>query len=291
MYPMKSSLNLWWTPDEWFGDFMFACALYLEMKSFEGSLYSDLSDPEDFFHPQWFTWTEITKWWLLPDTGVSSRSIIFQQRTAKPDERIINSYSELLPACWKYSFLPYEHTSFESLGKDEWYNSGTQHYWGYAQRSHWGFWYETGRFNAEYGFQSFLNSVRCQHSVQKWMEAGLWHNETARNRVCRGNIHQSMQLLYMENPSGFMNLFTFSPTQARVVIHCRIKSLAESLQMYGEHFTGRWMIAGRHPPGRDYFETGALQYAVQKDSEIAVLSVPDKVGEEQHSSFRQRWYL
>lgn len=58
----------------------------------------------------------------------------------------------------KYTGIPYIHTSpLSNWGKAEFYNYGTQHYWGvwHGKDPIQDFGKKIGRFNAEYGFQSF----------------------------------------------------------------------------------------------------------------------------------------
>jgi beta-mannosidase len=58
----------------------------------------------------------------------------------------------------RYTNLPYVHTSpLSNWGKDSLYDHGTQHYWGvwHGKDPMLDFAKKSGRFNAEYGFQSF----------------------------------------------------------------------------------------------------------------------------------------
>ena len=68
-------------------------------------------------------------------------------------------FNNLIPTLLgKYSNLPYMHTPpLSNWGKPEYYNHGTQHYWGVWHGSDPMKAFETniGRFNAEFGFQSF----------------------------------------------------------------------------------------------------------------------------------------
>jgi beta-mannosidase len=83
-------------------------------------------------------------------------------------------FKELIPTTVKkYTPLPYEHTSpLSNWGKDEYFNHGTQHYWGvwHGNDPIGDFATKIGRFNAEYGFQSFpeLSTIRSFSDSSDW---------------------------------------------------------------------------------------------------------------------------
>ncbi len=73
----------------------------------------------------------------------------------------------------QYTAIPYIHTSpLSNWGKAELYNHGSQHYWGvwHGKDPIQDFGKKIGRFNAEYGFQSFpeYSSLRTFSDTSQW---------------------------------------------------------------------------------------------------------------------------
>jgi len=143
-------------------DFMFACSMYPGDEEFITSIKTEFSKqvPRIAAHPSvvyfngnnevdvaWKNWGFQVRYLIGPKT----------QREIERDYKLI--FKELAPHYVKeYSHLPYEHTSpLSNWGKDEFFNHGTMHYWGvwHGKDPIEDFGLKSGRFNAEYGFQSF----------------------------------------------------------------------------------------------------------------------------------------
>lgn len=143
-------------------DFMFACALYPGDSSFLTLVKREL----DYQIPRIATHPNIAIFNGNNEVMVASKYWGFKQKYGidnKTQEQFEENYrklfQELIPnQVGHWSTIPYIHTSpLSHWGKDEWYNSGTQHYWGVWHGSDpiEDFARKSGRFNAEYGFQSF----------------------------------------------------------------------------------------------------------------------------------------
>lgn len=143
-------------------DFMFACALYPGDEDF----LSLVKREADFQIPRIGKFPNIALFNGNNEVLISSKYWGFKEKygidsatQVQFDLNYKKLFQELLPDRVKtWTNIPYEHTSpLSHWGKDEWYKHGTQHYWGvwhgndpiedFARKS--------GRFNAEYGFQSF----------------------------------------------------------------------------------------------------------------------------------------
>ncbi|MBM3424454.1 MAG: hypothetical protein FJY06_03045 [Bacteroidetes bacterium] len=143
-------------------DAMFACAMYPGSSEF-------LTSVEEEFHQQL---PRITKHPSVVyingnnevDLAWKNWGFQLQYLLSKSDQRVIESaydtlFKSLLPnVLSQYSNLPYVHTSpLSNWGRTEYYNHGTQHYWGvwHGTDPMKDFEKKIGRFNAEFGFQSF----------------------------------------------------------------------------------------------------------------------------------------
>ena len=154
-YCAKKGILIW-------QDFMFACALYPGDDTFLSLVKQELDYqiPRISSHPNIAIFNgnnEVmvaSKYW-----GFKLKYGIDDKTQEKFDLNYNRLFKSLMPELiHKWTTVPYIHTSpLSHWGKDEWYRSGTQHYWGvwhgndpledFARKS--------GRFNAEYGFQSF----------------------------------------------------------------------------------------------------------------------------------------
>jgi len=143
-------------------DFMFACAMYPGTKDFLDNVKKEAKTqiPRIANHPSvvlfngnnevdiaWKHWGYQIKYGLI---GKSAKEI---------KNAYIELFQQLLPKCVaEFSTIPYVHTSpLSHWGKDEYYRHGSQHYWGvwHGKDPIEDFGNKSGRFNAEYGFQSF----------------------------------------------------------------------------------------------------------------------------------------
>jgi beta-mannosidase len=143
-------------------DAMFACAMYPGSPEF-------LANVEEEFHYQWPRISRHPSVVYVNgnnEVDVAWKNWGLQQEYALDtnDQKVIEQaydalFNQLLPSVLRqYSNLPYVHTSpLSNWGKPEGFNHGTQHYWGvwHGNDPIHDFAHKIGRFNAEYGFQSF----------------------------------------------------------------------------------------------------------------------------------------
>jgi beta-mannosidase len=154
-------------------------------------------------------------------------------------------FKNLLPnTLAKYSNVPYEHTSpLSNWGKDEFYNHGTQHYWGVWHGSDpmSDFATKIGRFNAEFGFQSFPEFSTLQRFSSKldWdlNSAVMKHHQ--KSYVGNGMILKHAKGLYGK-PKSFEEFVYFSQlTQAYAVSSAISGHLLDAPRCMGSLF---WQI-------------------------------------------------
>lgn len=143
-------------------DFMFACAMYPGDDAFLATVQQELNYhiPRMTSHPSVVLLNgnnEVMIAWK--NWGFQRKFNLNQAAQAEIEMFYENLFQKAIPkSVQHYSTVPYVHTSpLSNWGKDEFYNHGSQHYWGV--------WHgkdpiedlgtKIGRFNAEYGFQSF----------------------------------------------------------------------------------------------------------------------------------------
>ena len=181
----------------------------------------------------------------------------------------------------EHSMIPYIHTSpLSNWGKDEFYNHGSQHYWGvwHGKDSIEGFAKNIGRFNAEYGFQSFPEYQTLQSFADKkdWdLESDVMKHHQ-KSYVGNNMILKHATRLYGE-PESFEEFVYFSQlTQAKSVSIAISGHRADAPRCGGTLY---WQLNDCWPAPTwssiDYFGNWkALQYAVQKDYEdVAIVEV------------------
>jgi beta-mannosidase len=143
-------------------DFMFACAMYPGDPEF----LQNVKEEVDFQIPRIASHASVVIFNGNNEVDVAWKNWGFQVRYnlyGKDAREIEDSYDrlfkQLLPSRVSFfSNTPYIHTSpLSNWGKDEFYDHGSQHYWGvwHGKDPMSDFGKKVGRFNAEYGFQSF----------------------------------------------------------------------------------------------------------------------------------------
>jgi len=143
-------------------DFMFACAMYPGDESFLKTVETELNYqiPRISIHPSVVLFNgnnEVDVAWK--NWGFQSQ----YQLSDSAQETILNAYNALFKGLApklvsQWTNTAYIHTSpLSNWGNDDFYNHGSQHYWGvwHGKDPMSNFATKIGRFNAEYGFQSF----------------------------------------------------------------------------------------------------------------------------------------
>jgi len=146
----------------------------------------------------------------------------------KDDQAVIEKgyeslFKNLLPnTLSRYTNLPYVHTSpLSNWGKAEFYNHGTQHYWGVWHGSDpmSDFATKIGRFNAEFGFQSFpeFSTLHRFSTSKDWDLNSSVMKHHQKSYVGNGMILKHAERLYGK-PRNFEEFVYFSQlTQAYAV--------------------------------------------------------------------------
>ncbi|MEY4128095.1 MAG: hypothetical protein RL737_2284 [Bacteroidota bacterium] len=143
-------------------DAMFACAMYPGDSLFLMNVKKELEYqlPRITAHPSvvYFNGNnEVDVAWK--NWGFQAQYLLSKSDQSTIEKAYDDLFKNLLPnTLSKYSNVPYVHTSpLSNWGKSDFYNHGTQHYWGvwHGTDPMSDFATKIGRFNAEFGFQSF----------------------------------------------------------------------------------------------------------------------------------------
>ena len=145
-------------------DFMFACAMYPGDTAFLENIESEVKQqiPRLAAHPSLVYFNgnnEVDVAWH--NWGFQVQYHLFEKEQQVIETAYQKLFQELLPsqvASFTTNSIPYVHTSpLSNWGQDDFFNHGTMHYWGvwHGKDPLHDFANKIGRFNAEYGFQSF----------------------------------------------------------------------------------------------------------------------------------------
>jgi beta-mannosidase len=207
-------------------DAMFACAMYPGSSAF-------LANVEEELHYQWPRITrhpsvvyingnnEVDVAWK--NWGFKLLYALNNSEQKKIEMAYDTLFRKLIPdVLAQYSNLPYVHTSpLSNWGKSEYYNHGTQHYWGV--------WHGTdpmkdfekniGRFNAEFGFQSFpeFSTLNSFSDTSDWKLNSKVMKHHQKSYVGNGMILKHAMELFGK-PKSFEEFVYFAQlTQAHAV--------------------------------------------------------------------------
>ncbi len=275
-------------------DLMFACAMYPGDKEFLASVEKELNFqiPRISAHPSvvyfngnnevdvaWKNWAFQIRYLIGPKTQKEIEKDYFNLfKVLAPN--VINSHTN----------LPYEHTSpLSNWGKDEYYKHGTMHYWGvwHGKDPIEDFGLKSGRFNAEYGFQSFPEySTLKTFSVEKDWELNsdvMKHHQ--KSYVGNGMIKKHSDNLF-GSTSDFKEFIYFSQlTQAKAVGIAISGHRTDAPRCMGTLY---WQLndcwSAPTWSSIDYFNNWkALQYQVKNDFEdVAIIEQTKELGKEKY---------
>ena len=275
-------------------DFMFACAMYPGDEAFMHSVSSELEYqiPRIAAHPAvvyfngnnevdvaWKNWGFQAKYRIGPK----------MQRQIEADYNAL--FKQMIPNyVQKFSSIPYEHTSpLSNWGKDEYFDHGTMHYWGvwHGKDPIEDFGRKTGRFNAEYGFQSFpeFSTLLTFSEKKDWNLNSKVMKHHQKSYVGNGMIKKHADILYGEAKSVEEFIYLSQLTQAKAV---GIAIAGHRINAPRSMGTLYWQLndCWQAPTWSsiDYFGNWkALQYQAQKDFEdVAIVEKIDKIGEERY---------
>lgn len=264
-------------------DFMFACAMYPGDPDFLLNVKEEI----DYQIPRIASHASLTLFNGNNEVDVAWKNWGFQVKYnlyGKDAKEIEDSYNrlfkQLIPTqVSALSSAPYSHTSpLSNWGKDEFYNHGTQHYWGvwHGKDPMEDFAKKIGRFNAEYGFQSFPEYSTLSTFSEKtdWdLESDIMKHHQ-KSYVGNGMILKHAKILF-GTPANFEEFVYYSQLTEATAVSMAVTG--HRLDVPRCSGTLYWQINDCWPApswsSMDYFwNWKALQYEVTKDYEdIAVL--------------------
>lgn len=272
-------------------DFMFACAMYPGDDAFLDNVAKEAEEQINRISPHpsvvlfngnnevdmaWKNWGFQLKYLLGPKAQREIESFY--------DKLFKNLLAEKVK---ELTTLPYIHTSpLSNWGKDEYYNHGSQHYWGV--------WHgkdpiedmgnKSGRFNAEYGFQSFptYSTLSAFSKEEDWALNSSVMKHHQKSPVGNGMIKKHSDNLFGK-ADDFMDFVYYSQlTQAKAVELAVASHRATFPQCAGTIY---WQLNDCWPAPTwssvDYYENyKALHYRMnQLFRPTAVVAVERKLGE------------
>lgn len=272
-------------------DFMFACAMYPGDDTFLENVKNELSFqlPRLSAHPSvvYFNGNnEVDVAWK--NWGFQITYLIGPRMQRRMEHDYRKLFQHLAPdLVKKHTFIPYEHTSpLSNWGKAENFNHGTMHYWGvwHGKDPLVDFGLKTGRFNAEYGFQSFpeFSTLRSFSEPKDWDLNSAVMKQHQKSYVGNGMIKKHADPLFGE-ARNFKEFVYFSQlTQAKAVGIAIVGHRTNFPRCMGTLY---WQLNDCWPATTwssiDYFNNWkALHYEVQRDYEdVAIVERVEKIGE------------
>jgi beta-mannosidase len=275
-------------------DFMFACAMYPGDPDFLENVKEEVNYqiPRIASHPCLTLFNgnnEVDVAWK--NWGFQVKYLLYGQSAKEIEASYDRLFKQLLPnQVNNLSNAPYIHTSpLSNWGKDEFYNHGSQHYWGvwHGKDPMENFAKKIGRFNAEYGFQSFpeYSTLLSFSDKTQWDLNSEVMKHHQKSYVGNGMILKHAQLLY-GSPANFEEFVYFSQlTQATAVSMAVTGHRLDAPRCMGTLY---WQVNDCWPAPSwssiDYFGNWkALQYWVKNDyEEVAVLGKKSDVGVQEY---------
>lgn len=266
-------------------DFMFACAMYPGTNEFLNNVKKefDYQIPRMTSHPSvvllngnnevdiaWKNWGFQLKYGLI---GKSAKEI---------EQAYDDLFKKLLPErISAFSTVPYIHTSpLSNWGKAEYYNHGSQHYWGvwHGKDPIEDFGNKSGRFNAEYGFQSFPEYSTLASVIDKkdWNLDSEVMKHRQKSYVGNGMIKKHSDILFGKTDDFETFIYYSQLTQAKAVSIAISGHRTDWPRCAGTIY---WQVNDCWPAPTwssvDYYGNWkALHYEVQKDYEnVAIVAV------------------
>ncbi len=273
-------------------DLMFACAMYpadaVFLKNVERELNYQI--PRISSHPSLILFNgnnEVDVAWK--NWGFQNTYHLDKAANKEIEDAYNALFHKLAPEIiYDCTNVPYIHTSpLSNWGKDEYYNHGSQHYWGvwHGKDPMEDFATKIGRFNAEYGFQSFpefttLSSFSEEKDWDLDSEVMKFHQKSY---VGNGMIAKHSNILYGKS-KNFKEFVYFSQlTQAKAVRMAIAGHRVDSPRCGGTLY---WQLNDCWPAPTwssiDYLGNWkALQYAVRDEYES--VTVVQSFIDENHS--------
>ena len=275
-------------------DLMFACAMYPGDSAYLANVKGEFEHqiPRISSHPCLTLFNgnnEVDVAWK--NWGFQKKNSIYGEDALQVEKSYDDLFKKLAPeVISSYTNSPYIHTSpLSNWGKDEYYNSGSMHYWGvwHGKDPIEDFGKKSGRFNAEYGFQSFpeFSTLHTFAEKKDFNLESLVMKHHQKSYVGNGMMLKQATILYGK-PKSFEEFVYFSQlTQSKAISIAIASHRAGMPRCMGTLY---WQIndCWQAPTwsGIDYFGNWkALQYVVKKDYEdVAIVSKIETIGKEKY---------
>lgn len=264
-------------------DLMFACAMYPGDSAFLANIRREFEYqvPRIAAHPSVVLFNgnnEVEVAW--GNWGFQIKHGLYGKSAKEIEDAYDAIFKKTAPeVIAEHTTVPYIHTSpLSNWGKPELYNHGSQHYWGvwHGKDPIEDFGKKIGRFNAEYGFQSFpeFNSLLSFSQPSEWDLSSVVMKHHQKSYVGNDMILKQAKRLY-GTPANFEEFIYFSQLT---------QSMAVSMAVAGHRLdaprcggTLYWQVNDCWPAPTwssiDYFNNWkALHYRVRDDyNDVAVL--------------------
>lgn len=273
-------------------DFMFACAMYPGTDEFLQNVKREF----DQEIPRLSTHPSVVLFNGNNEVDVAWKNWGFQKQysISSKQSEIIQTYydklfKQLLPESVKqWTNTPYIHTSpLSNWGKDEYFNHGTMHYWGvwHGKDPIEDFGRKTGRFNSEYGFQSFPEyaTLLTFSDTTQWKLDSPVMKHHQKSYVGNGMIEKHANILYGKTADFRRFVYYSQLTQATAVSMAISGHRTNMPRCSGTIY---WQVNDCWPAPTwssiDYFGNWkALQYVAREDyQDVAILAKTDTIGKE-----------
>lgn len=264
-------------------DFMFACAMYPGDTAFLQNITSEIKQqiPRLAAHPSLVYFNgnnEVEVAWK--NWGFQLQYHLGEKEQKIIEEAYQKVFLALLPAqVQAFTNIPYVHTSpLSNWGKDEYFNHGTMHYWGvwHGKDPLQDFANKIGRFNAEYGFQSFPEPSTINRFAplsEQSLHSAVMKNHQ-KSYVGNGMIEKHAKIYYGKAKDFQTFIYYSQLTQRKAVSMAIAGHRADAPRCMGTIF---WQLNDCWPAPTwssldDHNNWKALHYAVKEDyRSIAVL--------------------
>ncbi|MDC3253053.1 hypothetical protein OAU25_02250 [Crocinitomicaceae bacterium] len=264
-------------------DFMFACSMYPGDDEFIANVTSefDYQIPRIAAHPcviQFNGNNEVKVAW--GNWGFQIKYGLFGKSAKEIEDAYNRLFNVLAPQkVGEYTNIPYIHTSpLSNWGKMELYNHGSQHYWGvwHGKDPIEDFGKKIGRFNAEYGFQSFpeYTTLASFSKKKEWDLSSIVMKHHQKSYVGNSMILKHAKKLF-GMPKSFEDFVYYSQLTQSTAVSIAVAGHRIDAPRCGG--TLYWQINDCWPApswaSRDYFGNWkALQYRIRDDYEdVAVV--------------------
>ena len=259
-------------------DFMFACAMYPGDERFLQNVREEFEYqvPRIAAHPSVVLFNgnnEVEVAW--GNWGFQMKYGLYGKSAKEIEEAYNDLFKKLAPSVVEeFSTIPYIHTSpLSNWGKAEFYNHGSQHYWGvwHGKDPIEDFGKKIGRFNAEYGFQSFpeYSTIETFSDSSDWDLSSDVMKHHQKSYVGNDMILKHAKKLY-GNPKDFSEFVYFSQLTQSMAVSMAVAGHRVDFPRCGG--TLYWQVNDCWPAPSwssiDYYGNWkALHYQMKKDFE------------------------